>query len=167
MLETRYPEIVQSQPELVAHHYSKAEDDEKAIKYFTAMAEKSAGMSAHAEAVSALENARRHAEHLPAHARAAAVLALTVRQAQSLHFLGHRQQIVDLLAQEQERLPQIQDRSLVAEYYFWLGFAHAWLGHREQALEYLQHSLAEAIAAGDQAIAGRVHRAGDGICLFG
>ena len=159
LLESRYPEVVQSQPELVAHHYSKAEDDEKALKYFTAMAEKSAAMSAHAEAVSALEDARRHAERLPADVRDGAVLVLAVRQAQSLHFLGRRQEIVDLLSKQRERLPQIKDRSLIAEYYFWLGFAHAWLGHREQALEQLQRSLSEATAAEDRAIAGRVHRA--------
>jgi tetratricopeptide (TPR) repeat protein len=159
LLESRYPEVVQSQPELVAHHYSKAEDDGQALKYFVAMAEKSAAMSAHAEAVSALDDARRHAERLPAEARDTAVLALAVRQAQSLHFLGRRQQIVDLLSMQRERLPQIQDRSLIAEYYFWLGFAHAWLGHREQALDQLQRSLTEATAAEDRAIAGRVHRA--------
>jgi hypothetical protein len=51
------------------------------------------------------------------------------------------------------------DRSLIADYYFWLGFAHAWLGHRDQALPNLQRSLAEATEAASPAIAGRVHRA--------
>jgi len=82
-----------------------------------------------------------------------------VRQAHSLHFLGRRQEIVDLLVQQDDRLDRLSDLSLTCEYYFWLGFAHAWLGDRDEALANLHRSLAEANAAGDGAIAGRVHRA--------
>lgn len=159
LLETRYADIVQAQPELVAHHYSKAEDDQKALKYFTAIAEKATAMSAHAEAIAALEEARRHGEKLSAETRDQTLLWLAVRQAYSLHFLGRRQEIVDLLTQQGSKLERVSDRSLCAEYYFWLGFAHAWLGHRKEALLHLNQSLAEANAASDRAIAGRVHRA--------
>jgi class 3 adenylate cyclase/tetratricopeptide (TPR) repeat protein len=159
LLETRHPEIVRTQPELLAHHYSRAEDDEKALHYFAAIAEKSAAIYAHAEAVVALEDARRHADRLSGDNRDSEVLALVVRQVHSLHFLGRRQEMVEVLDQQRDRLERTSDRSLIAEYYFWLGFAHAWLGHREQALAYLRHSLAEANEVGDLAIAGRVHRA--------
>ena len=159
LLETQYPELVQSQPELLAYHYSRADEDRKALDYFIAMAEKSSAMSAHAETIAALEDARRHAERLPESERQSRVLRLVVRQAHSLHFLGRRRQIVELLTQHHDRLGRVANRSLVAEYDFWLGFAHAWLGDRELALRYLDRSLGEANEAGDKTIAGRVHRA--------
>jgi tetratricopeptide (TPR) repeat protein len=159
LLETRYPDVAQTQPELIAQHYAKAEDDENALKYYTTAAEKSAAMSAHAEAVAALDEARSHARRLPAEARDQPLLSLAVRQAHSLHFLGRRQEIVDLLEQQRDSLERVPDRTLSTEYYFWLGFAHAWLGHREEALVHLQRSLAEAEAASNRAVAGRVHRA--------
>lgn len=166
LLEGRYPEIVQTQPELLAHHYSRAEDNEKAVSYFTNFSEKAAGMYAHSEAISAIEEARRHAERLPAGERERQILALIVRQAQSLHFLGRRQEIVDLLLKHSDLANALQDGTLVGEYYFWLGFAHAWLGHRGEAAECLHRSLEEAMAAGDDAIAGRVHRALATECVY-
>jgi len=159
LLESRHPETVQTQPELLAHHYSRAEDDDKALHYFLAHADMSAARYAHAEAVAALEDARRHAELLSPESRDRQVLSLLIREAQSLHFLGRRQEIVDVLTRERDRMARLGDHALAGEYYFWLGFAHAWLGNRKQAIDFLQQSLSEANAAGDQAIAGRVHRA--------
>lgn len=166
LLESRYPEIVQTQPELVAHHYARAEESEKAIMYLTSFAEKAAAKYAHAEAIAAVEEARAQAERLPAGEKDRRVLGLIVRQAQSLHFLGRRQEIVDLLLRHRDRLGQLQDPSLVAEYYFWLGFAHAWLGHRAEADRSLRRSLDEATRASDEAIAGRVHRALATECIY-
>src|SRR6185437_8946653 len=131
------PEIVQTQPELLAHHYSRAEDNEKALHYFLSHADKSAARYAHAEAVAALEDARRHAELLEPEDRDRQVVTLLIREAHSLHFLGRRQEIVDLLTRERDRMMRLADRALAAEYYFWLGFAHAWLGNRQQAIEFL------------------------------
>ena len=159
LLEGRYPDVAHNQPEILAHHYSRAEDDENALKYFLLIADKSSAMSAHAEAVATLEDARRHAERLSPDQRDLQVLKLIVREVHSLHFLGRRKEIVALLTQHRDRLVGINDRSLVAEYYFWLGFAYAWLGQRREALDFLQQSLTEAESVGDTAVAGRVHRA--------
>jgi len=159
LLESRYPEIVISQPELVAHHYSKADDSEKAVKYLTSFADTAAGKYAHAEAIAALREACLHAERIRDDDREDRILTLVVREAHSLHFLGRRQEIVDLLLKHQTRLDRVQNPSLVGEFYFWLGFAHAWLGHRGEADRCLHLSLEEATRAGDDAIAGRAHRA--------
>jgi predicted ATPase len=83
LLESRHPEVVQGQPELLAHHYSKAEDDRKALQYFSMVAERAAAKSAHAEAVAAIESARAHAERLPPDERDRHVLTLVTRQAHS------------------------------------------------------------------------------------
>lgn len=166
LLESKYPDIVLAQPELVAHHYSRGEDDEKAIHYLMNFAEKAAGSYAHAEAVAAIGEAHIHAERLPEGERDRRVLTLAVRQAPSLHFLGRRQEIVDLLLRHRERLERLKDTALAGEYYFWLGFAYGWLGHRLEAMDCLLRSLEEAKAAGDDAIAGRVHRALASECVY-
>jgi class 3 adenylate cyclase/tetratricopeptide (TPR) repeat protein len=159
LLETNYPEIATSQPELLAHHYAKAEENEKASRLYEAIAERSAAMYAHAEAVAALDEARAHVEPLAGAEHDNRLLALLVRQSQSLHFLGRRHEIIDLLTAHDRCLEQANDTSLIAEYYFWLGFAHAWVGHREEAIDHLHKSLERAQEAKNDAIAGRVHRA--------
>jgi len=159
LLEARYPEIVRDQPEILAHHYANAEENGRAIKYLIYVAERAAGKYAHREAVSTLEEARSHAEQLPAEEGDRQSLDLVIRQVHSLHFLGRRQEIVDLLHEYRERLDRTSDKILESEFYFWLGFAHAWLGHREDALPCLHRSLEAATEAGNDAIAGRVHRA--------
>ncbi len=132
---------------------------DKAVMYLTRFAEKAGGMYAHAEAVAALEEARVHAERLPAGEQDRPLLDLVLRRAESLHFLGRRQEIVDVLLRHQDRLERLRDPSLAGRFYFWLGFAHAWLGHRAEATQGLRRSLKEATQAGDEAIMGRVHRA--------
>jgi class 3 adenylate cyclase/tetratricopeptide (TPR) repeat protein len=159
LLEDRYPEIVESQPELVAHHYARSDESEKAVHYLGSYAELAATKYAHAEAITAIEEACHYAQLLSPDDRDDRILALIVRQAQSLHFLGRRQEIVELLHKHHEKIDRSGNGSLVAEYYFWLGFAHGWLGHRAEADQTLSLGLKEAERVGDEAIAGRVHRA--------
>ncbi|MBI3127451.1 MAG: AAA family ATPase [Candidatus Tectomicrobia bacterium] len=161
-IEELYAERLAEQYEVLAHHFSKAEEPAKAVEYLTRSAEKAAGSYAHSEAATALEEALTHAERLPVEGRDRRFLELIVRRAESLHFLGRRQQIVELLLQHRDRLERLQDPALAGRYYFWLGWAHAWLGHRAEAAENLSRSLQEATRSGDEALMGRVHRA---LCL--
>jgi predicted ATPase/class 3 adenylate cyclase len=166
LLESRYPDIVESQPDLVAHHFVRADENDKAVNYLTSYAELAAGKYAHAEAITAIEEACTCAEHLPSVDRDDRVMALVVREAQSLHFLGRRQEIVDLLLQHQDRLGRLQNARLVGEFYFWLGFAYSWLGNREDADRCLRMSLDEANKTCNGALAGRVHRALATECIY-
>jgi tetratricopeptide (TPR) repeat protein len=96
---------------------------------------------------------------LPIEERDRRVLGFVLRRAESLHFLGRRQESVDLLGQQQGRVERLADPSLAGQYYFWLGFAHAFLGHRAEAAQCLRRGLEEATRSGDEALMGRVHRA--------
>ena len=165
-LESLYANRLDQAYDRLAHHYSKTDNAHKAVEYLTRFAEKTAGMYAHAEAAKALEEAFPHAERLPANERDRGIVELIVRRAESLHFMGRRQEIVDILQQQKERLERLGEPSLAGQYYFWLGFAHAWLGHRDEAAKSLRRSLAEAAGLGDQAIVGRVHRALATECIY-
>ncbi len=165
-LEELYADRLEVVYDRLAYHYSKAAETAKAVEYLTRFAEKAAGIDAHAEAVTALEEARAHAEELPGEERDRRLIDLVVRRAHSLHFLGRRQEIVELLLQHRDRLERLKEPALAGQYHFWLGFAHAWLGHRAEAAQSLRRSLEEATRAGDEALMGRVHRALALECLY-
>ena len=165
-LEALYADRLDQAYERLAYHYSRTDNAPRAVEYLTRFAERAAWMYAHAEAVSALEEALLHAERLPVEQRDRRLLELVLRRAESLHFLGRRQEIVDLLLQHRERLERLGDPGLAGQYHFWLGFAHAWLGQRAEAGQTLRRSLEEARRSGDEALEGRVHRALALECLY-
>jgi class 3 adenylate cyclase len=166
MLEARHPDIVRTQPELLAHHYSRADEHDKAIEYLGACAAKAAVLYAHADAIAELRKARVHAEKLLADRRDRVVLGLVIREAESLHFLGARQEIVALLLAHRERLEALRAPAVAAEFHFWLGFAHSWLGHRHDAQACLDQGLREATDAGAERVVGRLHRALATECFY-
>jgi class 3 adenylate cyclase/tetratricopeptide (TPR) repeat protein len=166
ILEQLFPEIMRTEPETLAHHYARASNADKAVLYLGRFAVKAAAMYAHAEALAALEEAQAHAERLGEPERNRVLLDLALRRAESLHFLGRRQEIVELLIRQQERLELLHDSALAGQYYFWLGFAHSWLGHRQEAARDLGRSLEESTRAGDEAMMGRTHRALATECLY-
>jgi class 3 adenylate cyclase/tetratricopeptide (TPR) repeat protein len=166
VLEREFPELIETEPETLAHHYSRADNAEKAVRYLSLFAKKATGMYAHTEALGALEEALAHAERLLDREADHRTVDLVLRQAESLHFLGRRQRIVDLLDRHRDRLERLEDSSLAGQYYFWLGFAHAWLGHRAEAARDLRRSLDEATRSGDEAIMGRTHRALATECVY-
>ena len=167
LLERRYLELAQSEPNLVAQHYVKAENDEKAAEYLVRAADKAAGLYAHTEAVAALEAALIHIGKLPTNEhRDRLIVEISLRLVESLHFLGRRRELVERLQQEQARLDRLADTSLSGKFYFWLGFAHSFLGNRSEAQRALDRALQEAARSGDDTIGGRVHRALAMECTF-
>ncbi len=159
VLERDFPDIMATEPETLAHHYSRAGNADKAVRYLTLFADKTAAMYAHTEAVAVLDQALAEAERLRDPKKDQIFLNLALRRAESLHFLGRRQELIDSLFQDQDRIERLNDSSLAAQYYFWIGFAHVFLGHRAEASRYLHRSLEEGTQAGDEAVMGRVHRA--------
>jgi tetratricopeptide (TPR) repeat protein len=160
VLEERFPQIVETQPELLAHHYTEAHLVEKAIIYWRKAAEQAAERAGYIEALADLTRALELIKLLPdTPERIGEEFAVYLRQVEALHFLGRRQEIVDLLLQHQERLERLGNPSLAAEFYFWLGYAYSWLGNREGAARNLERSLEEATRSHDKAIMGLAHRA--------
>jgi class 3 adenylate cyclase/predicted ATPase len=56
-LEQEFPDVLQTQPEIVAHHYTQARSYEKALHYWYEAAKRSSARSAHKEAVGHLKQA--------------------------------------------------------------------------------------------------------------
>jgi class 3 adenylate cyclase/tetratricopeptide (TPR) repeat protein len=160
VLEEHFPQIAQTQPELLAHHYTEAQRFEPAISYWQKAAEQASERAGYVEALADLAKGLDLFKTLPETSeRTKQELRAYLRQVEALHFLGRRQEIVDLLLQHQEHLERLGNPSLAGEFYFWLGYAHSWLGNREEAARNLERSLQEATRSRDKAIMGLAHRA--------
>jgi len=84
-----YPDLVVTQPELIAQHYVKAQKVEFAFPYWMRAGERALGRSANYEAVDHLQNALAIAEHLPEGAgRQKEVLEVTLKLAEALRTAG-------------------------------------------------------------------------------
>ncbi|MDP2620459.1 MAG: adenylate/guanylate cyclase domain-containing protein, partial [Hyphomicrobiales bacterium] len=62
ILERDFPEIMATEPETLAHHFSRAGNADKAVRYLTLFADKTAAVYAHTEAVAVLDQALAEAE---------------------------------------------------------------------------------------------------------
>ncbi|TIL65544.1 ATP-binding protein [Mesorhizobium sp.] len=84
-----YPDLVITQPELIAQHYSKAQQDELAFPYWMKAGERALGQSANYEAVDHFQNARAIAERLrDGPARQKEVLEATLKLSEALSAAG-------------------------------------------------------------------------------
>src|SRR5262249_41869471 len=129
----------------------------KAVEYLTRFAEKAARSYAHAEAVTALQEALMHAEHLPAEAQDQRLLHIVLRLTPSLYFLGRSPESLYLLLLQPERLERLQDSSLAGPYYFWLGHTYTYLGDQEQAAQQAKRAIEEAQRCGDVVTLGKAY----------
>ncbi len=64
VLETQFPEIVDAQPEILAHHFSEAGLTDSAVRYWLQAGRKAAARSANLEAAAHLQNGLRSVQNL-------------------------------------------------------------------------------------------------------
>ena len=84
-----YPDLVATQPELIAQHYVKAQKIELAFPYWMKAGERALGRSANYEAVDHFQNALAIVEHLPeGAARQKEVLEVTLKLGEALSAAG-------------------------------------------------------------------------------
>jgi hypothetical protein len=83
-----YPDLVVTQPELIAQHYVKAQKNELAFPYWVKAGERALGRSANYEAVDHFQNALAIAEHLPGPGQQKEVLEMTLKLGEALFAAG-------------------------------------------------------------------------------
>ena len=79
-----YPDLVVTQPELIAQHYVKAQKIELAFPYWMKAGERALGRSANYEAVDHFQNALTIAEELPGQTRQKEVLEANLKLGEAL-----------------------------------------------------------------------------------
>ncbi|MER8903138.1 adenylate/guanylate cyclase domain-containing protein [Mesorhizobium sp. M0772] len=84
-----YPDLVVTQPELIAQHYVRGQQNELALPYWMMAGERALGRSANYEAVDHFQNALAIAEHLPkGRAQQKDVLEATLKLCEALSAAG-------------------------------------------------------------------------------
>jgi len=156
-LEGFYAERLEEAYSGLAYHYAKSDQPDKAVEYLARFAERAAHAYAHAEAVTALAEARAHVEHLPAAERDARRLDLVLREAHSLSFLGRFEEALALLQGEGEQVERQAASGVSAAYHFWLAHTLSYLGDHKRAAENAERAFEEASRAGDEATMGKAY----------
>jgi class 3 adenylate cyclase/tetratricopeptide (TPR) repeat protein len=154
-LEALYTGRVEEVYDRLAYHYSRTEQDDKAVEYLSRFAKKAARGHAHVEAVLAFDDAIARVDRLPVQVRDRVGLDLVLREARSLNWLGRNDESLALLLRQQRRLEHLQDVSQGAQYHFALGVNYSLLGDQGQAVQNLERALQEAKRSGDDRTLGR------------
>jgi tetratricopeptide (TPR) repeat protein len=154
-LETLYGDRLADVADRLAFHYARTREADKAVAYLTQVAEKAARSYAHVEAVTTLQEALGHAERLPAAVQDQCGVALVLRLAHSLYFLGRFAETLELLLRQQARLEHLQDPALTGPYFFWLSHTYSYLGQTALSTQYAQTAAVLAQQCGDRATQGQ------------
>ena len=117
--EHLYADRLEDAYDRLAYHYARTDEHDKAFTYLVRFAENAARKYAHEDALSALREALRHLDGVPAQDRDRAWLETALRLAHSLYFLGRFPETLRLLDDGRERLERVDDAGLSGPYYFW------------------------------------------------
>ena len=156
-LERLYADRLEDVDELLAYHYAKTTEADKAVAYLTRFARKATRGYALVEAETALHEALRHVEHVPDEARDRCRLDLVLRLARVFTALGRLPETLDLLIREQACVERLQEPRLAGPYHFRLGHTASNLGDHARAAQSGQRALAAATQCGDTGTTSRAY----------
>jgi tetratricopeptide (TPR) repeat protein len=141
-IETLYKDRIEEQVELLVHHYSLAENWERAIHFGIQSADKAVGLSRFGEALAMLEQAQEWIAKLPAGEESegplASVLLKQERLCETLRLRERQQELIDRLL---DMLVPAGDRGLLAEVLVRQGELFTLLGRFEDAERALTEAL--------------------------
>jgi class 3 adenylate cyclase/tetratricopeptide (TPR) repeat protein len=152
VLETRFPHSTETQPEVLAQHYTAAGMHAQALSYWQRAGQRAQERWAHREAAASFEQALSALSYLPEthHTREQAVdlrLALysTLQPAGGWHF----ERTLVYLREAETLAETLDDRRRLAQVYIALGHHFSNRGVHAQAIAFSQRALALATASGD------------------
>ncbi len=150
VLEEKFPEIAESEPELLAHHCFQGEVWDKAVAYSRQAGAKAATRSAYREAVTCFEQALGGLTHLPeTHETLEQGIDLRLDLRNSLHPLGEHQRLFDHLCEAEPLAERIDDQRRLGWISAYMATYFAMSGDPDRAAESGQRALAIAKALGE------------------
>ena len=139
----------------LGHHYSRAGDASKAIRYIVRFADLAARRYALDDSHRAFEQARAAVEQLAPSERERRRLDVVLRHAFLLSVLGRQHEILQLLRTQADHLDRVNDPALTSEYYFRLGLTQHFLGDYEQSQRAATLAVREGERAGNDECIGK------------
>jgi tetratricopeptide (TPR) repeat protein len=149
-LEEQFPQIVQGEPELLAHHALQGEVWDKAVNYFHRAGAKAAGRSAYREAVTCFEHALTALTNLPQNREILDEgIDLRLELRNSLHPLGEHQRLFDYLCEAEPLAEQIGDQRRLGWISSYMATYYAMSGDPDHAVQSGERALAIAKNLGE------------------
>jgi len=148
-LEELYAGRIDDGAELLAYHFGRSGEAEKAVDYAILAAEKAQRRWAHTEALAHFDAALRFLAGMPdTEANRLRRIDAVVKQAEIKFALGRHAEHINALEGIRELVEGITDPHRRAVWYYWTGFLHSLTGARpEVAIEYCRQASAIADAA--------------------
>jgi predicted ATPase len=153
-IEDLYAEQLEEQAVVLAHHYSRSEYQERAIKYALLAGDRAARVYANAEAASYYEQALALTRTLPASPeRQRTEIDACIKRAQVSTTREALEQDRDNLEQAQTLAQALRDEPRLARVLYWLGRLAYVRGAFQQATSFAEQSLAIAVRLADEDLA--------------
>jgi tetratricopeptide (TPR) repeat protein len=156
-IERLYPDRLTEQVERLAHHASRAEVWDKALRYMRQAGHKAASRSAHREAVACFDQALAALAHLPEDREALEqAIDLRFELRTSLFPLAELSRILAVLDEAARMADAVADRRRLGQALALIGNYHYETGRSKSAIEYAERALAIARDPGDPELEGGV-----------
>jgi class 3 adenylate cyclase len=156
-LETKFPQLVQNEPERAARHFSNAGFFDRAVPYWSKAADRAVRGYAVAEAIEILNLGLADIERLePGERQDRLHLDFTDRLAQTVYFQGRFKESLAILEHDAGRLARVADPKLTGTYHFWLTHMYNRIGNFAEAHHHADVSIAAAKCVGDVGTVGKV-----------
>jgi class 3 adenylate cyclase/tetratricopeptide (TPR) repeat protein len=150
-IEELYAEQLEEQAVVLAHHYSRSDDQERAIKYALLAGDRAARVYANAEAASYYDQALALTRTLPVSPeRQRAEIDACIKRAQVSTTREQLEQDRDNLERAQTLAETLDDEPRLARLLYWLGRLAYVRGAFQQATRFAEQSLAIAVRLGDE-----------------
>ena len=153
VLAAQFPETAETQPELLAHHYTEAGLNEQAIPYWQQAGQRAVTHSAYREAAACYEQALQALEHLPGgRERHAEAIDLRFHLRNVLLPLGEQERILDHLRIAATLAEAVQDQHRLGWVTMYMTSCFYNMGQPDNAVSTGQRALTMAMSLGDVAL---------------
>jgi class 3 adenylate cyclase/tetratricopeptide (TPR) repeat protein len=156
-IERLFPGSLEGLASVLAHHYVRAKDASKSIRYLLLLADRALKTYSLKEAESALQQALGLVDELEVPQRARERLGVVLRLSQALYFLGRFSDSVALIETQRPELEGGADPSLSASCWFWLGHMLVRLARYDDAEQAARKAIEQATTSGESATLGKAY----------
>jgi class 3 adenylate cyclase/tetratricopeptide (TPR) repeat protein len=157
-LEALYPERLEEYYDVLAYHYVRSGNKDKAVEYLDLANQKAARASAMAEAKGYFDAAMALLDTLPeTEGNQRRRIALLGNQGQVMLMLLKMQEYYDLLVRYRDMAVGLDNPGFVGAFYMSLGWGAFWFGHFDEAIETLTKGAELCEAAGNMDGAGQAY----------
>jgi tetratricopeptide (TPR) repeat protein len=159
VMEAQFADVVETQPELLAHHYTEAGLSAQALPYYRQAGTKAVARSAHREAVVLFERALKAVQYLPeCHDTAAQAIDLRLDLRSALRPLGEFGRSLEVLREAEALAATLSDVRRLGQVAVFMAVQFRMMGAYDQGRSAAQRVLAVTPSDGDVLLHALAHQ---------